>query len=115
MRSGSCFSTAAILKFLPPSRSVWPTCAFSRMRNSSATTAESPSRACRKLIAGSSSAVAVVGILAGSTALSETSSGTGSGGTEAIEIGLRHPGRANPAAIFLLNRRNLALFLAVGS
>ncbi len=56
IRSGSCSSTAAILKFLPPSRSVCPTFAFSRIRNSSATTAESPSRACAKLIAGASSA-----------------------------------------------------------
>ena len=55
-RSGSCFKTAAILKFRPPNRSDCPTCAFSRMRNSSATTTESPARACSRVIAGSNSA-----------------------------------------------------------
>ena len=39
MRSGSWRRTAAILKFLPPRRSVWPTWPLRRMRNSSATTA----------------------------------------------------------------------------
>ncbi len=55
-RSGSWRSTAAMRKLLPPSRSVWPTRAFSRIRNSSATTAESPSKACGRLIAGSNAA-----------------------------------------------------------